>query len=156
MTEDAKHSQSNAMQRPDGKRSRPLIAGIGAALLALGVAGGAIGAGLLRDHPASYDATLAPTPIAQTATASGEQIALDGKVAEIFGNKFVITDGTARVLVDTGPAGEKGGLIKVDEAIQVQGHFEEGFLHAHAIRRANGEVEELATPPPPGSKPHRH
>lgn len=136
------------------KSSRLIFAGVGATLIALGAVSGVVGAGLLRPEPATFDATLATTPMTEIVTTSNGRVALSGKVAEIFGNKFVISDGTARVLVETGRAGEDGALVADGETILVQGQFDHGFLHAFAIRHASGEIEELA-PPPRGPK-HDH
>ena len=61
----------------------------------------------------------------------------------------MIVDGAARALVDTGPAGEDQGLVAPGERVTVQGRFDHGFLHAGAIRRADGAIETLAPPPPP-------
>lgn len=127
-------------------KSRMLVAGAGAAMLALGAAGGATGAGLLRPEPVTYQADLAPTPIVDLA--AGDRVALTGTVVEIFGNKFVVEDGAARALVETGRAGEDGDLVVAGEPVTVQGRFDDGFLHATAIRHANGEIEILAPPPP--------
>lgn len=133
-------------------RSRALVAaGAAAALLASGIAGGAAGAVMLRSAPATFQAGLAATPIAQLS--SGGPVALDGKVVEIFGSKFVIDDGTARALVETGRAGEGGDLVAAGEPVTVQGRFEKGFLHASALRHADGDVDELAPPPPPPPGP---
>ena len=127
-------------------KSRMLVAGAGAAMLAIGAAGGATGAGLLRPEPVTYQADLAPTPIVDLA--AGDRVALTGTVVEIFGNKFVVEDGAARALVETGRAGEDGDLVVAGEPVTVQGRFDDGFLHATAIRHANGEIETLAPPPP--------
>lgn len=81
-------------------KSRMLGIGAGAAMLAIGAAGEATGAGLLRPEPVTYEADLAVTPIAELA--AGDRVALNGKVVEIFGNKFVVEDGAARALVETG------------------------------------------------------
>ncbi|WP_245930769.1 hypothetical protein [Methylobacterium radiodurans] len=74
-------------------------------------------------------------------------------MAEIFGNKFVIQDGTGRALVETGRQGEGGGLVTKGETITVQGRFEKGFLHASLITRADGKQVVLGRPggPPAGS-----
>lgn len=136
-------------------RSRGLLAAAAAAaLLVTGVAGGAAGAGLLRPAPQTFDVALVATPISQLGPDG--RVAVDGKVVEIFGNKLVIDDGTARALIETGRAGEDGDLVANGEPITVQGRFERGFVHASTIRRANGEIEELAPPPPPGRPPHGH
>lgn len=133
-------------------RSRAAIAGgLGAALLALGIAGGAAGAGLLRPEPATFDTSLAATPI--TDLSAGRSVALEGKVVEIFGNKFVVDDGTARALVETGRAGEGGDLVAIGEPVTVQGRFDHGFVHASALRHGDGAIDELAPPPPPARGP---
>lgn len=135
-------------------KSRMLVVGAGAAMLAIGAAGGATGAGLLRPEPVTYEADLAVTPIADLA--AGDRVALNGTVVEIFGNKFVVEDGAARALVETGRLGEGGDLVVAGEPVTVQGRFDNGFLHATSIRHANGEIETLAPPPPPhGPKPGR-
>jgi len=161
MTDDATTPQMTGMPPhpaagPHAPRtpSRRVLAALGAALIAVGVAGGAVGAGYLRPEPATFDATLVTTPIAEVASASGDRLAVNGTVAEIYGNKFILSDGGTRVLVETGRAGEGGDLVDAGEAVLVQGRFENGFLRADALRRANGEVEELA-PPPRGPKPPR-
>lgn len=133
-------------------RRRGLIAGAtAAALLVVGIAGGAAGAVLLRPAPQTYDASLATTQVASLS--SGQSVAIDGKVVEIFGNKFVVDDGTARALVETGRAGEGGKLVAAGEIVTVQGRFEHGFMHASALKHADGEIEELAPPPPAGPPP---
>lgn len=38
------------------------------------------------------------------------------------------------------------------EPVTVEGRFDDGFLHATAIRHANGEIETLAPPPPHGPR----
>ncbi len=134
-------------------RSRLLIGGAaGAALLAMGAAGGAVGAGLLRPEPVIYDAGLAATPISDLV--ENDHVALNGEVVEIFGNKFVLEDGAARALVETGRAGEDKALVLVGEQLTVQGRFEHGFLHAGAIRHADGRIETIAPPPPPPGSRH--
>ncbi|MGC8064272.1 hypothetical protein, partial [Salmonella enterica] len=74
-----------------------------------------------------------PTPVAPVAIqalAPSGATAIKGEVAEIFGNKFVVQDGTGRALVETGREGEGGGLVAKGETVTVQGRFETGFLHA--------------------------
>lgn len=128
-------------------RARAGIAATALALVAVGAAGGLAGATLMHPAPEVFRPGLAATPIAEAA--DGEWIALDGAVAEIFGNKFVIADEGARALVDTGRAGEDQSLVAPGERVTVQGRYDHGVLHAGAIRRADGEIETLAPPPPP-------
>ncbi len=132
--------------RPRRNR-RGLVIGAIAAPLALGAVG------LSLAQPGQ---TVTPTPVAPTAVsalAPSGAIAAKGEVAEIFGNKFVIQDGTGRALVETGRAGEDGSLVTKGETVTVQGRFEKGFLHAGLITRADGRQIVLGRPggPPPGS-----
>jgi hypothetical protein len=139
--------------RDGGKRNRTLIAGLaGICLLAVGAGAGAAGYGMLHHDRASFDPTMPTTPI--TELRDGRQAELAGKVVEIFGNKFVVEDSTGRALVETGRAGEGGRLVAANEAVTVQGRFENGFVHASALERADGRVEELRPlPPPPHGRP---
>ncbi|WP_246191383.1 hypothetical protein [Aureimonas leprariae] len=131
-----------------GRRNRALIFGLaGICLLAVGAGAGAVGYGALHRDRAAFDPTMPTTPIAKLA--DGTQTELAGKVVEIFGNRFVVDDGTGRALVETGRAGEGGRLVAANETVTVQGRFENGFLHAGALQRADGSVDELAPPPPP-------
>lgn len=122
-------------EAPKAKPRRPkrhLFVGALAVPLALGAAGLSL---------AQTNTTVAPvTPVAVSALAPSDAIAAKGEVAEIFGNKFVLQDGTGRALVETGPAGESGTLVTKGENLTVQGRFENGFLHAQQITRADGTV----------------
>lgn len=132
---------------PTPRRSRrALVVGAIAAPLAFG----AIGLSLAQTG------TSMMTPVEPTAIsalkASGS-IAAKGDVAEIYGNKFVMQDGTGKALVETGPQGEGAALVKPGEAVTVQGRFENGFLHAMLITRADGSrvLVGPAGGPPPGT-----
>jgi hypothetical protein len=130
------------------KVSRRLMnAGIVIAVLALGAAGGA-GAyrHMQKSHPQSV-LLLQPAPIAEM-TNSGP-VAVKGQVDEIFGNKFIIQDDSGRTLVDTGPRGEGGKLVTKGETITVKGRFENGFIHANVMTRADGTSEAFGPPKPP-------
>ena len=100
--------------------------------------------------------TFQPTPVepvAIQALAPSGATAVKGEVAEIFGNKFVVQDGTGRALVETGREGEGGGLVAKGEAVTVQGRFDEGFLHASVLTHGDGRKVLLgpAGGPPTGS-----
>ena len=139
---------------------RLLSAGIVIAILALGVAGGA-GANryIQKSRPQSV-LLLQPAPIARMTDHS--PVAVKGQVAEVFGNKFIIQDDSGRTLVDTGPRGEGGKLVTKGETITVQGHFDNGFIHANVMTRADGTSEAFAPPHHPhhergpGDRPGPH
>jgi hypothetical protein len=133
--------------KPHRPRPRNAVLGAGAlALLALGFAGGAAAWSATRHEAASFDTALVSTPIGQLAEASS--VGITGQVEQIYGNKFVVSDGTSRALVETGRAGEGGGLVTAGETVTVQGRFDDGFLHAAALRHADQRIDELDPPPP--------
>ena len=147
-------SASTDENRSPAPRSRAGVAALsvaGALLLLIGAGAGAGAYGLIHKERPTFDTSLPSTPIAQLQDT--DQVEINGKVVEIFGNKFVLEDAGARALVETGRAGEGGKLVAKDELITVQGRFDNGFLHATALQRANGDVDELQPPPPP---PHKH
>ena len=76
-------------------------------------------------------------------------MAVKGKVAEIFGNKFILTDDSGRALIETGRQGEGGRLVAASETITVQGRFEHGFVHAMAIQHEDGRTDLIGPPAPP-------
>ena len=153
MTSETTKDDAAPMQLPPPSRGfkgsrRRMTAGIVVAL-AVGVAGGA-GAYryVQKSHPQSV-LLLQPAPIAQMA--DSRAVAVKGQVAEVFGNKFIIQDDSGRTLVDTGPRGEGGSLVAKGEAITVQGRFENGFIHANVMTRADGSSEAFG---PPMHGPH--
>jgi uncharacterized protein YdeI (BOF family) len=118
------------------------------AALAVGVAGGAGAMKLVRPTP-----EMAPmTPVAITAMSASSLVTIKGKVAEIYGNKFILQDDSGKTLVETGPAGGSGNLVKADEVVTVQGRFDDGFVHASYLVDKDGKTEALR---PPGPPPHR-
>lgn len=96
---------------------------------------------------------LAPmTPVAISAMPADSLVTVKGKVAEIFGNKFVIQDDSGRALVETGPEGEGGMLVTSNEIVTVQGRFDDGFLRGSYLVHEDGRTEALG----PSGKPPRH
>jgi len=131
-----------------GSRGRTVAFSIGLLLI-----GAVIGAGALRvagggQRQASF--VLQPSPIA--AMAEWAPAAIKGQVAEVYGNKFIITDASGRALVETGREGEGGRLVKPNETVTVQGRFERGFLHASVIQHEDGRADLVG--PPNGPHPH--
>ncbi len=130
------------------RSSRLAFTGVAAvALLALGIAGGAGAMKLAK--PSVEMAPMAPVAIATLP--DGDLVTIKGKVAEVFGNKFVLQDASGRALVETGPSGENGKLVTVNEEISVQGRFDDGFLHASFLVHPDGKIEALG---PAGKPPH--
>jgi hypothetical protein len=80
-------------------------------------------------------------------------ITIKGKVAELFGDKFILEDGSGRILIQTGPAGPRSIAVKVGETVSVVGIPRDKSFDARQILRENGEVVFAAPPPPPGMAP---
>jgi len=130
--------------------SRGRSAACAASLLIIGAV---VGAGALRvagGVPRQAGFVLQPSPIASLT--EWTPAAIKGQVAEIFGNKFIIADGSGRALVETGREGEGGRLVKPNETVTVQGRFERGFLHASVIQHEDGRADLVG--PPKGPPPH--
>lgn len=137
-----------AVPSAPGRRQVPKrtwVVGAVAATLAVGAAGLSLARG--------GDTSLTPVvPTAIASLASSATVAAKGEVAEVYGNKFVMQDGTGRALVETGRDGEDGKLVAKGETVTVQGRFENGFLHARLIGHTDGNTVTLGPVggPPPG------
>jgi hypothetical protein len=114
--------------------------GLGVALgLALGAAGGAGAVSLTR--PSVEMAPIVATPVAKLASSSGV-VTVKGRVAEVYGDRFVVQDGTGRTMVDAGrdAAPTKGA------AVQVQGRYDDGQLRASYLVDPAGKVTPVGGP----------
>ena len=145
-TETPEASASSKHVRPPHERRvrRGLVGSLILAPLVLAAAGFS-----LAKTGASQAAPLAPVTIALLTAA--RDIAAQGKIAEIYGNKFIIQDATGRALVETGPRGEDGSSMQVGETVTVRGHFDHGFLHAALITHADGSQLRLEPLGKPGA-----
>ncbi|WP_279482725.1 hypothetical protein [Aureimonas sp. SK2] len=105
-------------------------------------------------------------PAPRTATVNElrdmNDLRLEGRVAEVFGNRFVLEDATGRTLVELGPRGERGTLVKVGDTVSVDGRFERGQIDARSISVGGAERIALERPRPerdgprgPGRGPDR-
>lgn len=129
-----------------GRRTRIALATVGLLL-----AGGAAGAAAIEaTRPSVEMAPMAPVAIARLAQTSGP-VTLRGRVAEVYGNKFVLDDGSGKALVDTGPRGDDGALVALGGTTIVQGRYERGFVHASFLVDGSGNVTQLG---PVGGPPH--
>jgi hypothetical protein len=121
------------MHRDSRSRGRRL-------LFAAALAGGAI----------AGSATLAQVAINQIGS---DGITIKGKVAELFGDKFILEDGSGRILIQTSPAGPRAIEVKAGETVSVIGIPRDRTFDARQILRENGEVVFAAPPLPPGMAP---
>lgn len=125
--------------------------GLGAAaLLAIGAAGGAGAMSLGR--PAVEMAPTVATTIARLGSTQGI-VTVRGRVAEVYGDRFIVQDSTGRVLVDAG-SGDRNGLA-TGNAVLVQGRYDNGQLRARFLVDGSGNVEEVGPPQGPGPLPGR-
>ena len=144
MPDHAETRQRFLPRRPAG------LALFGAGLLALGAAAGAV---VMAETRPSV--SMAPvTPVAIRSLASTGIVTIRGRVAEVYGNKFVVDDGTGRALVDTGPAGERRALPAAGAPVTVQGRFERGFVHAAFLVGPDARILALGPLAGPPHEPH--
>ncbi|MDO9370374.1 MAG: hypothetical protein Q7T68_17540 [Sphingopyxis sp.] len=108
------------------------------ALVAIGAAGGASAASLTR--PAIEMAPIVATPAAKLAAATGI-VSVKGRIAEVYGDRFVVEDGSGRAMIDAGR--ENGVALAKGTAITVQGRFDDGQLRASFITTADGEITQV-------------
>lgn len=120
----------------------------GVALVALGAAGGA-GAMSVTRPPVEMAPTL-PTTIAKLASARGI-VTVRGRVAEVYGDRFIVQDATGRTLVTIGRGDDD--IPTVGSAIQVQGRYDNGQLRARFLVDGSGNVVEVGPPPHHGRGP---
>lgn len=148
-------SETDTGSRRFGLPPRLGLALGGAVLLAAGGVAGSVAGHAMR--PPIEMAPLRPVAI-RALTSDSDVVTIKGRVAEIFGNKFVLDDGAGRALVDTGPEGDGRTLAAVGAPMIVQGHFDRGFVRASFLVDAAGKVTALGGPPHgrprPGPGPH--
>ena len=138
-------------RRPRFRVNRPAALAIaGAGLLALG---GTTGAVVMAQTRPSV--SMAPaTPVAIRTLSSSGIVTIRGRVVEVYGNKFVMEDGSGRALVDTGREGDERQLATVNQPVTVQGRFERGFVHAAFLVGPDNKVLALGPLAGPPHGPH--
>ena len=115
---------------------------LGAAmLLTLGAAGGAGAVSMTR--PTVVMAPTVQTPIAKLSTSDGV-VTVKGRVAEVYGNRFVVQDGTGRTMID---AGRGAASVASGQQIMVQGRFADGQMRAAYLVGPDGTVDSVGPPP---------
>ncbi|WP_375421091.1 hypothetical protein [uncultured Sphingomonas sp.] len=148
MTDSINHPETARRPLPIGRRGK--FALVGAGLLALGGAAGAVV--MAESRP---QVTMAPVqPIAIRALASDEIVTIRGRVAEIYGNNFIMADASGRALVETGREGEDGKLVTIGEPVTVQGRFDRGVVHAAFLVAPGNKITALG--PLGGPRQGRH
>jgi hypothetical protein len=117
--------------------------GLGAAaLLAIGAAGGAGAVSMTR--PSVEMAPTIPTAVAKLPSTSGI-VTVRGRVAAVYGDRFVVEDRSGRTLVD---AGRDAPALTAGAPVLVQGRYDEGQLRARFLVDQAGGVQEVGPRPP--------
>jgi hypothetical protein len=129
------------VQNPRFQGKAPLALAA-AVLVALGAGGGAAAVSMTR--PTVTMAPTTPTPIARLASTSGI-VSAKGRVTEVFGDRFVVQDGTGRAMV----AGARDAMPSVGSNVLVQGRYDDGVMQAQYLVGPNGSVVPMGPPPPP-------
>ena len=120
-----------------GRRPRLVVAALGPLAL-----GGAAGAVVVAQTRPSVE--MAPAaPVAIRSLASDGIVTIRGRVAEVYGNKFILADASGRALVDTGPEGDDRTLVSAGQPVTVQGRFDRGLVHAAFLVGADAKVTAL-------------
>lgn len=130
---------------PGFRGKAPLAAA--AVLIALGAGGGAAAVSMTR--PTVTMAPTVATPIARLASTGGV-VTAKGRVAEVFGDRFVVQDATGRAMV----TGSRNAMPEVGSNVMVQGRFDDGVMHAQYLVNPQGTVTPVGPPPPPPGGPH--
>jgi uncharacterized protein YdeI (BOF family) len=153
MSDTTENNQPKALPPPRGPRisARALGMAGAAAILIAGAALGAGGTRLAQNWQPQRVMLLQPAPIAEMREAT--PVAVKGEVADVFGNKFIVQDGSGRALVDTGPRGEDRTLVAKGETVTVQGRFDRGVIHAQILAHADGRNEAFGPPGPNDGPP---
>lgn len=121
---------------------------VGTMLVALGAAGGAGAATFVR--PSIEMAPTVVTPIAKLGSMSGI-ITIKGRVAEIYGDRALITDSSGKTMVDVGRG--RASSLAIGSTILVQGRFDDGQLRGSFLMDPDGDVEAIGPGPRGGHHP---
>ncbi|WP_294305839.1 hypothetical protein [uncultured Sphingomonas sp.] len=122
------------------------LAAAAAVLIALGAGGGAAAVSMTR--PSVTMAPTVQTPIAKLSSTTGI-VTAKGRVAEVFGDRFVVQDGTGRAMV----ASNRDAMPAVGSNVMVQGRYDDGIMHAQYLVNPQGTVTPVGPPPPPPGGP---
>ncbi|WP_162987188.1 hypothetical protein [Sphingomonas paeninsulae] len=116
---------------------------IGSAAIALLAIGG--GAGAFAAHSFHPAIAMAPTHAVTIKSLSEDSgiVTVKGRVAERYGNQFVLEDGTGKTLIDAGPVGEQASLAPVGSIVSVQGRFDNGAFRPAFFVDPSGKVVSL-------------
>jgi hypothetical protein len=82
--------------------------------------------------------------MAMVVPAAAEQIKLNGTVTDVFGQRYVVEDGSKKSLVDIGPKGNELVSIKSGDKVVIEGELTDaGEVHALSVAVADKPAIEL-------------
>lgn len=133
--------------------------GLTLAGLAIFAAGSGVGAGVSHAiAPVEAMAPAAPVRIASLGVAAQPWIGaaivtVRGRVADIYGDRFVIDDGSGRALIELGREGDANPVAR-NQMVTVQGRYRDGLVHADFLVGPDGRVAALDPHPGHHGRPH--
>jgi hypothetical protein len=86
------------------------------------------------------------TALAQTSMSDSlgdDQQTITGDVTTAFDNRFVLDNGTSRILVDAGPDWYQQTDIREDDRVTVRGEAKRNHFDAYTITAADGQTIEI-------------
>lgn len=112
-----------------------------AAAAGLLATGGGIGAAaIVAARPAVVMAAPAPLSSAAGDGAGEGSVTVRGEIADVFGGRFIVKDGSGRVLVDAGSSEAATGMVAIAQTVTVQGRLEDELLQGLFLIDAEGHV----------------
>ncbi len=93
--------------------------------------------------------SLAQVPIQNLPRTPG--LTISGQITGVWGNNFVVNDGTGQILVDAGPSWWHSIDVSVGEQVTVVGEYDDDDFDAFSITYSDGTVMTIrpAAGPPP-------
>jgi hypothetical protein len=135
--------------------------GLALAGIATFAAGGGVGANVTHAiEPVEAMAPAAPVRVAALANAArpwfGEPVVtVRGRVADIYGDRFLLDDGSGRALVELGR--DRGvSPVARNQIVIVQGRFQDGLVRADYLVGPDGRVAALDRHHGPHGGPRDH
>jgi hypothetical protein len=129
-------------EAPPASKKRTLRTLLVAGTLVL--AGGAIGGGITRAFGPTVEMAPQHVVALKDVPNSSGVLTVKGRVAQLFGPRLMIEDGTGRMLVETGRGRWLAQpLAAVGDAVTVQGRYTDGSIRASFLVDGTGNVVAL-------------
>ena len=84
------------------------------------------------------------TAVAASSFAYAADTIVEGKVTEVFGQRYVVTGASGKMLVDVGPKGNETVKIAEGDVVKIDGEMTDaGEFHAMKVSVNGGEAKQL-------------